>query len=304
MNRTISGYLLVLGSAVCFALMGILVKSMYALGLSPWQAAELQSLAATSLLLTGSIIVRPGLLRVGNRQMLRLAVQGIGGSLLTSICIFQALARLSASLSILLLFTYPSLVTIGSLIFFRQKLTPSRGLSLGLAAAGTALAAGFLPIGHLNASLSGIGFALAAAVAYSFYILYGEVNLGSSDPWTATVFTQSFSTLGLIILQPPWRLFAGGVSGPAAGYGLLTAVLCSIIPFYLLLRGISLIGASRASIVSTAELPLTVALAWLLLEESVTPWNIAGGLLILASIVLLHREKTDTEQAETAAAAG
>lgn len=304
MNRTLTGYLLVLGSAVCFALMGILVKFMYALGLSAWQAAELQSLTAAALLLTGSLLIRPGLLRVGRRQLLRLAVQGIGGSLLTSICIFQALARLSASLSILLLFTYPSLVTIGSLVFLRQKLTTARALSLGLAAAGTALAAGFLPLGHLTASLSGIGFALAAAVAYSFYILYGEVNLNGSDPWTVTVFTQSFSTLGLIILQPPWRLFAGGISGIAAGYAGLVAVLCSIIPFYLLLRGISLIGASRASIVSTAELPATVALAWLLLHESVTPWNIAGGLLILASIGLLQTEKAAAEAPEPAAAAG
>jgi len=55
------------------------------------------------------------------------------------------------------------------------------------------------------------------------------------------------------------------------------------------MAGIERIGPTNASTVSTLEPVVAVLLAGLLLGESLSPLKIAGGVLILAAVVILTR---------------
>ncbi|MGC7878568.1 EamA family transporter, partial [Desulforudis sp. 1190] len=55
-------------------------------------------------------------------------------------------------------------------------------------------------------------------------------------------------------------------------------------------RGIQLIGASRASIISTLEPAVTALLGFWLLSETLTVVQMAGGALILLGVFLQSRE--------------
>ena len=53
--------------------------------------------------------------------------------------------------------------------------------------------------------------------------------------------------------------------------------------------GLTRIGPTRASTLSTVEPAVTVALAAIFLGERIAPMQMAGGALILAAVVLLAR---------------
>jgi drug/metabolite transporter (DMT)-like permease len=54
------------------------------------------------------------------------------------------------------------------------------------------------------------------------------------------------------------------------------------------LAGISRVGPSTAGILMTAEPVLTVALASLVLDERLGPLQLAGGLLVVAAVIVLQ----------------
>jgi len=71
-------------------------------------------------------------------------------------------------------------------------------------------------------------------------------------------------------------------------YVFMVAVAASFLPPLLIYAGISLIGASRASIVSTVELPFAVVLAHMILGEDLSLMQWAGAALIFISTLLLQ----------------
>ncbi len=244
------------------------------------------------MLLVGIGLVRPQSLRVNRRQLLRLALQGLGGSLLTGLLFYKALELLDASLSILLLYAYPALVTLGAVWFRHEPLNRWRLAALILTLGGAAMAAGFVPLRAGFAPSLGIVCGLGAALAYSFQILVSEANLAEMEAGTVMVYSNLFSTIGLMVLRNPARLFPDGVTPFLVIFGLTAGLVCSVAPFYLLMRGIGVLGSSRASIASTLELPFTLLLAVLVLGESVSAWQVLGGGLIISGVYALSGERS------------
>jgi drug/metabolite transporter (DMT)-like permease len=61
-----------------------------------------------------------------------------------------------------------------------------------------------------------------------------------------------------------------------------------VLPILTFVQGMKRIGASTASIVSTVEPVVTVALAVALYDESLGPPQVLGGVLVLAAVVALQ----------------
>jgi drug/metabolite transporter (DMT)-like permease len=64
-----------------------------------------------------------------------------------------------------------------------------------------------------------------------------------------------------------------------------SAVLLTVLPMDLMDLGIHRIGAYHASIISIAELPCILVLAYFILQDRLAPLQLSGGGLILLSIV-------------------
>jgi drug/metabolite transporter (DMT)-like permease len=68
------------------------------------------------------------------------------------------------------------------------------------------------------------------------------------------------------------------------------ATALAIQTFY---AGVRRIGAARASIVSTVEPVYTIVLAMLLLGETLAPVQVAGGVLVIAAVILAESGRPD-----------
>jgi drug/metabolite transporter (DMT)-like permease len=198
-------------------------------------------------------------------------------------CFFAALNHASAGLVALLLYAYPTLVCILAALFLRQPLTRARAALLAMSFAGIALTLGG---GHGTAT--GFALGLGAAAFYSVYIVVGARELAGVDSLAATTvvcLAAAATLLAACAFREPH--FPAAWQGWTALAALV--VISTLVAMLSFFAGLKRVGPATASIVSTLEPVVTVALAWLVLGESIAPVQVAGGALVLGSAAWLAR---------------
>ncbi len=290
MPRT--GTLFCLSSAAAFGAMGVVGKLAYGEG------ATVGTLLATRFVLASALFWlvlvctgRFGELRALGRGDLGFAIAlgAIGYSAQAGFA-FAALERLDASLFSLLLYTFPVFVTVAAIALRREPASRRTAAALGLASAGLVLVLAGAATGALNPS--GTVLALSAAVTYSAYILSSEGIAVRVDPLVLSTLlcTGAATTLTL------GGLASGGLalrSVSAAGFGWLgiLALVSTVGAITLFFAGLRRVGPTAASILSTFEPVVTVALAFVVFGESLGSAQLAGGALVLGGVLVMRSRK-------------
>lgn len=199
---------------------------------------------------------------------------------------FAALNHLDASVTALVLYTYPAIVFLGAVSLGREPWSTAKLAALAVTATGLALILAGGATGSLNAT--GLMLAGGAALAYSTYILVADTVVAGADPFwlTAIVVTGASISVGVFTLATGQLDlgFDGGAWAALAGLVLISTIV-AITTFFL---GLELVGPSTASIVSAIEPAATVALAAIIFGESLGAIQLLGGALVLSSVVLLQ----------------
>jgi drug/metabolite transporter (DMT)-like permease len=234
------------------------------------------------------IAIRPGIL-------LPLVALGALGYVGQSFAYFTAISIISASATGLLLYTYPILVTLLAWLFFREPLTGRKLAALALATLGALMVLGVLSsiLGLSESSLGtlspeGAAWAVAAALIYSIYIIAGARFTRNVPP----IFASAVIITSAACVYVIWGLLVDDLRldmSPAGWFwGSAIAVVSTVVAIAAFFAGLRLVGPSRAAIVSTVEPAVTVLLAALILLEKISPEQLAGGLLVLASVLILQ----------------
>lgn len=286
-KRRLQGVGAVLGAGTGYALMSILVKGAFQLGLGPIQVIALQSWIASLLLLIYAVLFKRQIFRVTFRTLGILVMQGVIGALGTSLLYAYSLKYLPVSVAILLLYLYPALVLAFGVVIWHKRVGRQELIAFFLTLAGTTLASGIFS-GVNGVALIGIVLGLSAAMAYAAFNILGEIALAKVSPLVAMCFTQWVCAIALLIIMKGDILSIPWQNVQTWEIGILLATVASIIPFYLILVGIERLGADQAAILSTFELPMTFIMAAVFLNEFPTRDQWIGGSLVMGGILLLN----------------
>jgi drug/metabolite transporter (DMT)-like permease len=196
---------------------------------------------------------------------------------------FLTLSYLEPGITSLLLYTYPSFVLILAFVLWRKKPNKVQLLALLLSLAGCVVA--FWKRGSYPAI--GIFLGVTVGLTYAAYLTAGERVLKGLDSIAATALVMSVAALvywAAVLATGEARLPTSlraivGISG--------LSILATVIPITTLFASMGRIGAADASLVSTLEPVLTVALSALIIGERLGAPQLAGGALILAAVVTL-----------------
>jgi drug/metabolite transporter (DMT)-like permease len=185
----------------------------------------------------------------------------------------------------LLLYTYPVVVTLLAALLLGEGLGLVKLAAVGLAFLGTL----FVVEAQIHAApLIGLALGLGSAAFYSAYILFGSRLLPGLPPVSSTAVIMTAAA----VVWAGYAAMAGQLAVPwtaprlelIAGF----AVIGTTLPVLTFILGLPMVGPSRAAILSTFEPVSTVVLAILILGEGANPIQYLGGILILASVILLE----------------
>jgi drug/metabolite transporter (DMT)-like permease len=296
------GFVCVIASALAFGVMAILARIAYDAGTDiPTLLALRFGLAAIAM---GAFLGATRARLPARDDLGRLVALGTIGYAGQAFTFFSALLFAPAGIVALLLYTHPAMVALLAAWRLHETLTRARLVALAIALAGTALT--IVPsLTAASASVAtqplGVALGLAAAIIYSVYIVAGAgVTRRVAATTMATVIIASAAcvfTLIAIARGPQWPATAAGW---LAVIGI--ALVSTVAAITLFFAGVTRIGPTRAATLSTVEPACTVLLAALVLGERVAPIQLAGGILILAAVVLLARAAQPAPTAITEAA--
>ena len=294
-----AGVALCLASACGFGLMAIFAKEAYAAGLGVTAllaarfglaASLLWALVAVRARRRAAAGARSG--AVSGRPTRRVVVAGLAlgaiGYAAQAGLFFSALRHIDASLTSLLLYTYPALVFCGAVALRREHVTPWKALALALASAGAALV--LLGGGTGGLEAGGVALALGAGATYAIYILVAEGIVRRIDAFLLAALITTGAAVTFLLAG----VVGGALTFPAGGWLWIVAIalFSTVLAVVTFMLGMERVGAATASILSTVEPVVTVGLAVAIYAEALGPLQVLGGALVLAAVVALQARAT------------
>ena len=99
------------------------------------------------------------------------------------------------------------------------------------------------------------------------------------------------ATITFWVLNPTFLADPPVIEGTKMWLLMGLIVILQVLPMALLNLAIREIGSNKATVIATAELPITVVLAFLFLKEQMVAVQLLGVLLIVAAVVILQVKK-------------
>jgi drug/metabolite transporter (DMT)-like permease len=276
------GVAVVLISATAFGTNAIFGKLGYQAGLGTSQTLAFRFVLGAAGMWALAIALRQDPLRLPRRQLLTLLALGAIFYTAQSLSYFTALRTLPASVCVLIAYLYPSQVVIAGWLFLRRRISLWQLVALIGSFTGVLLLVGGaqLQVGW------GLVFAIAAPTIYTGYILVGESVMNDVPAVGASAVIISGAGIAFTIIAA----IQGELALPASAGGWAVAFGVALIPTMIaistFLAGLPRIGAARASLISTWEPVVTIALAAVLFSERFTVPQLLGGVLILVAVIL------------------
>lgn len=286
--KKLNGLIYALLSGAAFGVMPIFAKIAYNNGLNATTVLSFRFLVA-AVILFFYCVIRKESLKINKKQLLLALLIGAVEYTLTTQTLFVSYNYIGVGLATALHFIYPASVCVISFLFYKEKMSKSKIISLIVSCVGVYLLVG---LNLQSISIKGVTLALFSGVSYSLTVIgMNAKEIKKLNNTVATFYISLFAgitifLMGLftnnltMVINPQVVMSLGGVS-----------IISTIISMVLLMKAVKIIGPTTASILATFEPIVSMVMGVLFLGEKLTLFIVIGTILILASVVLLAKDK-------------
>lgn len=278
-----SGYFLVILSAIGFSIKSVLVKIAYGYGTDATTLVVLRVFIAMPLFLIVFFFVEgKNAFQVSIKELLIFLIMGLIGIGCPMLFSFYSIKFIDVSLSTLVIFTYPAMTLVMLIIFFRERFTVSKMISIIATFLGLILVVRIDNINFMAVNGKGIILGLLAAFCFSIYNILGEKVLKNLSPVKVITYCMSF-LFGFLAFFFSSKLYPN--THEIWVISLLLGIFSTFLPFIFYIYGIKKIGAGKTVIISSLGPVFTVIWAYIILGERLTHTQIFGMAIIIFGVV-------------------
>jgi len=291
-------------SAAAFGTSGSFATALIGSGWSPAAAVTVRLIVAGSVLTVPALLLLRGQLNSLVRQARSIGGFGVVAIAAGQLCYYNAVARLSVGVALLL--EYLGILLVVGWLWVRQGQRPRRLTVSGAVAALVGLVLVLDITGQQHLDPIGVLWGLGAAFGLaSYFVISAQADDAALPPvvmaWSGlTVGAGTLLLIGLTGVAPMHASTADvqflhhrmSWLMPVLGISLLAAVYayCSGI------RAARALGAKLASFVGLSEVLFAVLFAWLLLGQLPRLPQLVGGAFIVAGVALVQLDELRGEQ--------
>ncbi len=233
-------------------------------------------------------------IKLSRKQWLQILGLGLIGYYLSSLFDFMGLKYVSAGLERLILFLYPTFTVLINAMLFKERISRRQQLALFLTYAGIVVAyVGELTIEHPDSNFYlGSLFIFICAITFASYIVGSGRLIPQVGVTKFTSYAMIASTAGVFahfLLAGRYEVVNQG--SEFIWYGLLLAVVATVIPSFLISMGMKRIGSNNVAILSSIGPVSTIIQAHFILHEAIFVGQIIGTILIVVGVGLISWKK-------------
>lgn len=280
----LKGLILIIAAATFFGFMPIWAKLAYSTGLTAFEVAFLRSGMAAAMLGV-YILYRQIDFHIERRQLGPMLLSSTLGYAATILTLYLSYTYISAGAATSLHYLFPVLVMLLSYFIDHEKLPLYKWMALLTSLGGIYLIAN---PGGSSLSFRGVILAIGSAVFFALYVfLIDHPQLKKMDSLVLAFYScviTSIICLAAVMAQGNWPLT---LTLKGLYYIALLSFFCTALALIFFIKGVQIVGASNASILSTLEPVVSLIAGIIILQEPLT-WSISlGCALVVASVILI-----------------
>ena len=304
--RPALGYALIWTAVTLWSLNAVVAKVVLdSAGLSAFRLAEVRATGSALILVGVVLVVEPARMRIGRRELVKLAVFGVLGLGVVQLFYFVGIRRLDIGIALVINYLAPVFVALWARFYVHEPVRRRLWLAIALSLFGLTLVVELW--GGSSLDWVGVAACLVTAIAYAAYVLMAEQSLARGrDVYSLLAWGFVFAALFWAIFQPWWSFPLNTVDGSVPLLGRLDdvsapvwvllayiVILGTVVPFVLLVSSLHHVPATRVTIVAMLEPVLAALAAWIWLGEELSAIQILGGLIVLAGVVLAQTARPE-----------
>jgi drug/metabolite transporter (DMT)-like permease len=290
-TRFLIGILILMIANIGFSAKAVIIKLMYQYHVSTQSVVALRMLFSVPIFIFVAFVMnrRKENMPLSKKELAAVGGLGILSYYVSSTLDFLGLQYVSAGVERLILFTYPTIVLILSFFIYKKKITPPQYIAVVLTYIGVAIA--FVAekgLGQQTDMIKGGILIGTCAFTYALYVVLtgqlvhriGSIKFSAYAMIGATVpaLIQSYFYDGLDIFSFPKEVYV------------LTAwmvIAATVIPIFLIVEGIRIVGASNSSIIGFVGPVATIGLAYIFLNDKISALQLLGTGIVLLGVFLI-----------------
>ncbi len=218
-------------------------------------------------------------------EILPLVAMGLLFSL-SSLFLFQSFRYMDAGIASTILFVYPIIVAVIMAVFFKEKLSLLKMLSITIAFIGISLL--YEGEGGVTLSLLGVVYVLLSSLVYALYIVGVNHSVLKDMPGLKLTFYAILFGFSIYVVRlrggmdlQPLTTFSQWLNA----FGL--ALFPTLISLVAITKSIHHIGSTPAAILGALE-PLTALVVGVMVfDERLTSANMVGIVMVLVSVTMI-----------------
>lgn len=248
---------------------------------------------ASALLLALTYRIEGRFPRLKKSQILPVVVLGLTGVFAYNFLFYKGLKIIEASRAALIIATCPILITIGSALFLKDKITPLKALGIVISVCGAMVV---VSKGHLNRIFEGglgLGelYILCCVLSWTIYSLVGKGVMKNLSPLAAVSYSSVIGTAALFV-----PACIEGLLGELGNHSALDwlcisylGVFGTVIGFVWYYQGVQNLGPTKAGLFINLVPVFAILCAFAFLREPVTISLAVGGMLVISGVYLTNR---------------
>lgn len=281
------GLIFILSADLLWALSATAAKFLFNNQVNAFDLAQLRITLAFILLFFYLLIFNRPLLKVKKSDYGYMIIFGIFGMTAVQFSYMYTISQTNIATAVFLQYLAPIFILIYAFITGKENINKAKAISIVTAIIGGYLIVKGTGSQGLAITRPGLLVGLASAWFFAFYTIYGKYGMRRYSPWTLLCWGMGAGSLIWCLYQWPWQTFLQH-SITEWGFFLYIAVFATIVPFGLFFKGLQQLTPVVTGVTSTMEPVLAGLMAFLILGETLTIWQIIGSLLIVIAVTLLQ----------------
>lgn len=278
MKHKVNARLMLILSMIVFGTIGLFVRN---ISVSSGEIALYRAILATLLIGCFLMVTKQKITFAAIKKELPLLLLSGVAMGFNWILLFEAYKYTTVSVATLSYYFAPVIVTVACPIFFKEKMGLKQWICFGMSTLGIVFITGTGDLSIGNAHLIGILFGLGAACLYATVILLNKCMKQVNGIWRT--FLQFMAAIAVLV---PYVGLTSGVNVSSLdGVGWICLLIVGLvhtgITYCLYFTALRDMPGQKAAILSYIDPLVAVLVSVVILQETMTVWQVIGGVLIL-----------------------
>lgn len=285
-NKKTIGVVSVLISAFLWGFVGVFVRKMTDYGFSAIEMTAVRSFITWLILFLYLFFTDKTKLKIEKKDLGLMILIGIVSIMCFNILYFYTIQVTNVSAAAVLLYVWPVLVVLMSIVIFHESFTANKIIAAFLSLAGCVVVMKFWENGGIGAL--GLITGLASALTYATYSIFCVFALRKYQSLTILMYAFAVATLGCL----PFVSFPGMIGLMTHNFPILITAVCqgiftSALPYLFYTKGLRNLETGIAAILTSSVPMISTFVNAVAYGEAITAEQLIGSAIIILSIVIL-----------------